>query len=250
MVEKRTAAAAPTPPVAGVLGPGRGVDGRRDPETVLGRDRGRLGRNRLRQAGCRCASRRRRDAEPVERRRARQGLLRRGRSRRARRQARGCRRISSVRRWRTPSSRPPVPSGSTSNSSGRRSATRQPEQCNVEAAVAHYLGALSIVDGAPAGCFAGNTDPDPDRRTLRDEAAARLKAKIDAVRVAPPPPPPPVAEPPPPPPPPPRRRDPHRSNRIRDCDSTRAPAIRWNSCNRFCATRQRLRTRPRAEGAA
>ena len=74
---------------------------------------------------------------------------------------------------------------------------------NVEAAVAHYLGALSVVDGAPAGCFAGNTDPDPDRRTLRDEAAARLKAKIDAVRVAPPPPPPPVAEPPPPPPPPP-----------------------------------------------
>jgi hypothetical protein len=74
---------------------------------------------------------------------------------------------------------------------------------NVEAAVAHYLGALSMVDGAPAGCFAGNTDPDPDRRTLRAEAAARLKAKIDAVRVAPPPPPPPVAEPPPPPPPPP-----------------------------------------------
>ena len=95
---------------------------------------------------------------------------------------------------------------------------------NVEAAVAHYLGALSMVDGAPAGCFAGNRDPDPDRRTLRDEAAAQLKAKIDAVRVAPPPPPPPqVAEPPPPRHP--RRQDPHRSNRIRDCDSTGAPAI-------------------------
>jgi hypothetical protein len=74
---------------------------------------------------------------------------------------------------------------------------------NVEAAVANYLGALSVVDSAPAGCFTGNTDPDPDRRTLREEAAARLKAKIDTVRVAPPPPPPPVAEPPPPPPPPP-----------------------------------------------
>jgi hypothetical protein len=58
------------------------------------------------------------------------------------------------------------------------------------AAVARYRGALSVVDGAPAGCFDADT-------------AARLHDKIDAALVAPPPPPPPVAEPPPPPPPPP-----------------------------------------------
>jgi hypothetical protein len=58
------------------------------------------------------------------------------------------------------------------------------------AAAARYRGALSVVDGAPAGCFGADT-------------AARLHDKIDAALVAPPPPPPPVAEPPPPPPPPP-----------------------------------------------
>jgi len=72
---------------------------------------------------------------------------------------------------------------------------------NVDAAVAGYLSALSVVDGAPAGCFAGNVDPDHERRSIRDEAAPRLNAKIAAVKIAPPPPPPPVAEPPPPPPP-------------------------------------------------
>ncbi|MDT5190951.1 MAG: hypothetical protein QOI28_3202 [Mycobacterium sp.] len=74
---------------------------------------------------------------------------------------------------------------------------------DVEAAVARYQSALSVVTGAPNGCFEGNADPDPERRVVRDEAAARLNDKIDAARVAPPPPPPPVAEPPPPPPPPP-----------------------------------------------
>jgi hypothetical protein len=72
-----------------------------------------------------------------------------------------------------------------------------------EQAVARYLSALAIVEEAPAGCFTDNTDSDEQRRAVREEAAARLHAKIDAARVAPPPPPPPVAEPPPPPPPPP-----------------------------------------------
>ena len=74
---------------------------------------------------------------------------------------------------------------------------------DVDSAVARYRSALSVIEGAPAGCFEGNTDPDPERRVVRDEAAARLNDKIDAIRVAPPLPPPPVAEPPPPPPAPP-----------------------------------------------
>jgi hypothetical protein len=72
-----------------------------------------------------------------------------------------------------------------------------------QTAVARYLSALAVVEEAPTGCFTGNTDSDEQRRTVREEAADRLKGKIDAARVAPPPPPPPVAEPPPPPPPPP-----------------------------------------------
>ncbi|ORA98178.1 hypothetical protein BST30_26245, partial [Mycobacterium mantenii] len=50
-----------------------------------------------------------------------------------------------------------------------------------------YASALSIVDAAPHGCFAGNNDPDSQRRAIRQEAANRLAAK----RTAPPP-----AEPP------------------------------------------------------
>ncbi|WKG03472.1 hypothetical protein [Mycolicibacterium sp. HK-90] len=63
-----------------------------------------------------------------------------------------------------------------------------------------YLAARDVVDRAPDGCFAGNSDPDPDRRTVRDEARARLNGKIDqAAAVLPPaaPPPPPVQAPPP-----------------------------------------------------
>jgi hypothetical protein len=85
-----------------------------------------------------------------------------------------------------------------------------------------YASALAVVDAAPRGCFAGNTDPDPQRRLLRDGAANRLAAKrtaLTATPPAPPPPPPPAAAPPPPPPPlaavmgdgremPPRRLDP------------------------------------------
>jgi hypothetical protein len=65
-----------------------------------------------------------------------------------------------------------------------------------------YTSALRIVETAPQGCFSGNTDPDPERRVIRNDAAARLAAKIAAPNAAPPPPSPlqPAAPPPPPPP--------------------------------------------------
>jgi hypothetical protein len=67
-----------------------------------------------------------------------------------------------------------------------------------------YTSALAVVEGAPEGCFEGNTDPDPERRAIRNDAAARLAAKMAGLRAAPPPPPPPPqAAPPPPPLPPP-----------------------------------------------
>lgn len=87
-----------------------------------------------------------------------------------------------------------------------------------------YASALAVVDAAPHACFAGNTDPDPQRHAIRDDAANRLAAKRTALTAPPPatpppPPPPPPAAPPPPPPPvatvapdgreiPPRRLDP------------------------------------------
>ena len=44
-------------------------------------------------------------------------------------------------------------------------------------AVAQYLSARTIVEQAPQGCFAGNSDLDPQRRTLRNDAVPRLKAE-------------------------------------------------------------------------
>jgi hypothetical protein len=71
-----------------------------------------------------------------------------------------------------------------------------------DAARGHYEAALALVAEAPAGCFAGNDDPDQERRAVRADAEARLRAKIAAVDDLPPllPPPPPRAPPPPPPP--------------------------------------------------
>ena len=63
-----------------------------------------------------------------------------------------------------------------------------------------YRSALALVRGAPGGCFEGNTDPDPERRAVRNDTAARLAAKLAGLDVPPPPPPP--APPPAPPPPP------------------------------------------------
>lgn len=62
-----------------------------------------------------------------------------------------------------------------------------------------YLSALDLVEHAPDGCFAGNSDPDPERRAVRHDAAARLQAKLAGLTAAPPPPPPPPTAPPPPP---------------------------------------------------
>lgn len=59
-----------------------------------------------------------------------------------------------------------------------------------------YAGALAVIDDAPAGCFAGNDDPDADRRAVREDAAARIAAKLQnlgAVAPPPPAPPPPAA---------------------------------------------------------
>jgi hypothetical protein len=66
-----------------------------------------------------------------------------------------------------------------------------------------YASALAIVDGAPEGCFIGNTDPNAERRAIRNDAAVRLAAKIAGLRAPPrraPPPPLPQAPAPPPPP--------------------------------------------------
>ena len=67
-----------------------------------------------------------------------------------------------------------------------------------EAARDRYLSALDLIDGAPPGCFAGNTDPDPERRAVRNDAAPRLMAKLAGLGA---PPPPPAAAPTAPPPP-------------------------------------------------
>ncbi|WP_208301206.1 hypothetical protein [Mycobacterium sp. DL440] len=70
-----------------------------------------------------------------------------------------------------------------------------------ELAVARYLAARDVVERAAGGCFAGNNDPDPDRRAIRNDALGRLNSKIDAASAISPPPvstPPPVAQPPPP----------------------------------------------------
>jgi hypothetical protein len=69
-----------------------------------------------------------------------------------------------------------------------------------------YRSALEIVRTAPAGCFENNTDPDEERRAVRNDAAPRLEAKLAGLDKPPPPPPPappPAAPPPPSAPPPP-----------------------------------------------
>lgn len=67
-------------------------------------------------------------------------------------------------------------------------ASFQPRQ-----AVEHYLAAKQVVEQAPQGCFAGNTDTDEERRAVRADTLVRLDTKIAGV--AAPPPPPPAAPP-------------------------------------------------------
>lgn len=72
------------------------------------------------------------------------------------------------------------------------------------AAAERYRSALSVAADAPPDCFAGNTDPQPDRRQTRQDTVARLTAKLAGVQTVPAPPSPAeVVAPPPPPPPPP-----------------------------------------------
>lgn len=59
----------------------------------------------------------------------------------------------------------------------------------------HYKTALQTVSGAPGRCFAGNTDPNPDRQHIRQDAEPRLKAKIASLHQPPPAPPPAPAPP-------------------------------------------------------
>lgn len=68
-----------------------------------------------------------------------------------------------------------------------------------------YRSAVAMVEGAPAGCFENNTDPDTERRAVRNDTVPRLQAKLDGLDRPPPPPPPappPAAVPPPAAPPP------------------------------------------------
>ncbi|MGV9801126.1 hypothetical protein ACWDTP_24080 [Mycobacterium sp. NPDC003449] len=68
-------------------------------------------------------------------------------------------------------------------------------------ALDRYRSARELVEQAPDGCFGPNPDPDPQRRAVRADSAARLDAKIAAAGIAPPPaPPPPQGSAPPPPP--------------------------------------------------
>ncbi len=81
-----------------------------------------------------------------------------------------------------------------------------------EVAQERYDSALGVVDEAPAGCFEGNADPQPDRRLIRQDAATRLRAKIAGLQAAPVPPPPAPNAPPPTPPPPPAGSAPSESD--------------------------------------
>lgn len=73
---------------------------------------------------------------------------------------------------------------------------------DAEAAVGYYSAAKLVVEQAPQDCFAGNTDANPVRRELRENALRRLDAKLAAIpappAIVPPAAPPVVAVPAPP----------------------------------------------------
>ena len=70
-------------------------------------------------------------------------------------------------------------------------------EARLDEARQRYESALTVIADAPDGCFIGNTDPDADRRAVRHDAAASVRAKIAGLGtvapLAPPPPPPPSA---------------------------------------------------------
>jgi hypothetical protein len=82
-------------------------------------------------------------------------------------------------------------------------------------ATEHYLRALEVVEQASADCFAGNADPDRERRAVREDALPRLTEKLRAARAAVPPPPPPAGAAPQAPPPGAGRGDTDRDTRLR-----------------------------------
>lgn len=57
---------------------------------------------------------------------------------------------------------------------------------NVQVAEQRYNSAITVVKEAPQGCFAGNDDPDANRRRIRHEALPRLQQKIDNLHKPPP----------------------------------------------------------------
>ena len=70
---------------------------------------------------------------------------------------------------------------------------------DIDTAEQRYTSARDTVRGAGESCFAGNDDPDPDRRHIREDAEPRLVAKIDSLhqqRNQPPSPPEPASPPP------------------------------------------------------
>jgi hypothetical protein len=67
------------------------------------------------------------------------------------------------------------------------------ERGDRDATIQRYREAMAVVQEAPPNCFAGNDDPDEQRRAVRADAVPRLQSKLDLVEgpaVAPPPPPP------------------------------------------------------------
>jgi hypothetical protein len=61
-----------------------------------------------------------------------------------------------------------------------------------------YNAAIKLIDDAPTNCFAGNDDPNADRRAIRSDALARLQRKLDVLHAPPPPPSPSPSTIPPP----------------------------------------------------
>lgn len=72
-------------------------------------------------------------------------------------------------------------------------------EARLDTARERYDSALMLIADAPTACFAGNEDQDPQRRQVREDAAARVAAKISALGTvapqAPPSSPPPTAAP-------------------------------------------------------
>lgn len=56
-----------------------------------------------------------------------------------------------------------------------------------------YRDAIALASDAPPECFAGNADPNPDRRAIRNTAVTRLQQKLDLLNQPPGAAPPPVA---------------------------------------------------------